>query len=448
MRQKLLRINVFKLALTAFVILFFNFPSTVRAQDLLETLQLALDNDPDYKSAYLNQYSVAEYKSQSIAQMLPNVSFSASSTRERLENKKNTFQSVGVQHYWDNTLAISLTQPVFHWDHWVQLDQSENQIAQAEAQFQASYQSLLVNTVEAYFNILAAQDDLRFTLAEKEAISKQLEQARQRFDVGLVAMTDVYEAQAAFDNATANEIEFVNTLDDQKEILREITGQHPGMLNSLAEKITLAAPEPADIEFWSETAVSSNFEIVAQLNKAEYARKNIEVRQSEYLPKFDVVLNYNIQDNTSTFGLRGDRQNFGLQVNMPLFQGGGIYSKIQQAEYDYQIEKEQLSKVQRSVTSQARQAFRGVVASISRVKALAAAVKSSQTALQATEAGLEVGTRTMVDLLDEQRNLFSSKRDYARARYAYLVNTIKLKQAAGNLGEEDVSQLNRLLVLP
>ena len=169
------------------------------AQDLNQTFQLALDNDPQYKSAHLNQYATAEIKSQSIAQMLPNISLTGSTARQRLNNKKFTFQGSGTQNFWNHSFTINFTQPVFHWEHWVQLSQSDNRIAQAEALFQAEYQQLIVRITESYFTVLASQDNLEFTVAEKSAIAKQLEQATQRFDVGMIAITDVYEAQAAHD---------------------------------------------------------------------------------------------------------------------------------------------------------------------------------------------------------------------------------------------------------
>lgn len=416
------------------------------SQDLLETYHLALENDPDYKSAYLNQLSTAETKSQSIAQMLPTISLNGSSARNRLKNKKFTFQRAGVQHFWSNSLALNLVQPVFHWGHWVQLDQSENRIAQSEAQYQAAHQALIVKTAEAYFNVLAAQDNVTFAQAEMKAIAKQLEQAKQRFDVGLIAITDVHEAQAAYDQSVASEIEATNTLDDTEESLRELTGEYAANLSPLREKITLNSPKPADIKSWTDAAETSNFSIIAQLNQAEVARKEVQFQESGHLPTVDIVANYNLQDNTSTFGLRGDTQSIGLELNFPIFEGGAVYSRGKQARYDYLREKENLLKIKRATVRQVRNAYRGVLASVSQVHALAATVKSSSSALEATQAGLEVGTRTMVDVLAEQRNLFRSKRDYARSRYDYLINGIRLKEAAGNLGMTDVEQVNQFLI--
>lgn len=417
------------------------------AQDLIETHQLALENNPELKSAYLKQYSTTEIRSQSIAQMLPNISLSGSSARQRLNNKKSTFQLSGTQNYWNHSFTINFKQPVFNWGHWVQLHQSDNQIAQSEAQYQATYQELIVKTSEAYFNVLAAHDNLGFTISEKKAIEQQLEQATQRFKVGLIAITDVHEAQAGYDQSIANEIEAVNLLDKSKEDLREIIGENEAKLNSLQESIPLNFPEPADITSWSKAAENNNFNIIAQLNQTEVVRKEINLQKSGHLPTIDIVANYGVQDNTSSFGLRGDTQSVGLQLNLPLFEGGAVHSRSKQAQFNYQREKENLTKVKRTVTRQVRNAYRDVVSSLSRVKALQAAVKSSESALEATEAGFQVGTRTMVDILAEQRNLYRSMRDYSRSRYDYLINGIKLKEAAGSLSEADLQEINKYLTI-
>ncbi|AMK79209.1 MULTISPECIES: TolC family outer membrane protein [Methylomonas] len=430
-----------KLLPTFFVALTWGSPAF--CQDLLETYQLAKANDPEFKSSDINKLATAEIKSQSIAQMLPNISFNANSSRNRLES--TSFLGTTLQHYWDHKLGFNLKQPVFHWDHWVQLDQADNKIAQAEAQFQAKQQSLIRRTAEAYFNILAAQDNLEFADSEKKSIEKQLEQAKQRFDVGIIAITDVYEAQAGYDRALASEIEAQNQLDNSKEALREIIGENAADLNSLQPQIPLSPPAPEDLSSWSNAAENNNFSIVAQLNQAEYVRKNVELQQSKHLPTLDIVAQYGDQDTGNRYGLRGDNESVGLQLNLPLFEGGGTSSRSRQAAYEYEAAKEDLTKVKRSINRGVKDAFRGVVSSISRVKALDATSKSAEMAVEAAEAGFEVGTRTMVDVLTEQRNLYKAKSDYARSRYDYLINGIKLKEAAGSLNEQDLEQINQYL---
>ncbi len=421
------------------------------ADDLLAIYQLALQNDPEFKISNINQSTAKESKSQSIAQMLPNLGLSAGSSRVR-QNSTKTKPGFGEQagfgieqHYWDNSLAVNLTQPVFHWDHWVQLSQSENEIARAEAQFQAKQQALMTRTAVAYFNVLAAQDNLEFLSAEKQSIEKQLEQAKQRFEVGVIAITDVYEAQAGFDRALAAVIEAENALDNSKEALREIIGNHPADLDKLARDIPLSPPVPEDISAWATTAENSNFAIVAQFNQAEITRKNIEIQESKHLPTLDIVAQYLQQDNASQFGPRGDTESYGLQFNLPLFAGGGTVSRTRQAQFEYESAKEELIKVKRSVTREVKDAYRGTLSNINQVKALDSTKKSAELAVEAAEAGFEVGTRTMVDVLAIQRNFYKAKSDYARSRYDYLINGIKLKQAAGGLSELDLQQINQYL---
>jgi len=419
--------------------------TSVHAQDLIETHKLAVQNDPILKQAYFNQYSAGESKTQSIAAMLPTISLKANSSRDRINSKKANFRSAGVQNYWSHGFSINFSQPVFHWEHWIQLDQSANRIARAEADYQAEKQNLMVKTIEAYFNILAAQDSLEFTTAELEAINKQLEQAQQRFDVGLIAITDVYETQAGYDQARSNQIDAQNNVDDSKEALLEIIGETDLNLLTLYESIDLIPPSPNNISEWTQIADTNNLKIISALNQAEIARKDISLQNANHLPTLDIIANYGVQDVSSSFGARGDTQSVGLQMNIPLFQGGLVSSRSKQAHYDYKVAKENLLATKRQVKREIRNAFRDINSSINRVQALQAAVKSAESSLEATLAGAEVGTRTMVDVLSEQRNLYRAKRDHSRTRYDYLINGVKLKQAASSLTEQDIGFINQYL---
>lgn len=417
------------------------------AQNIADIYALALDNNPGLREVHARKAATEEAKNQNIARLLPNLSATGASSKDYLNNeKRGTFRGNGQQNYYTNTFNLNLTQPVFHWDHWIQLSQSDNQIAQAEANFQAELQSLMVKITEAYFNILAAEDDLTFTQAEKDAIARELEQAQKRYEVGLIAVTDTYEAQAAFDQANANEIEAQNALDNQKEALREIIGDNEAVLDRLAETIPLTKPEPADIEAWSLSAEANNLNIIATFNEAEAARKSVELQRSGHLPKLDLVASLGLSDVSSSFGLRGDTQSIGLQLNLPIYEGGAVNSRTRQAVHEYEAAKQKLLASKRSAIKQVKDAYRGVLSNISRVSALQSGVASAQNALAATEAGFDVGTRTIIDVLNEQKNLFKTKRDFARSRYDYLINSIKLKQASSNLSELDINRINQLLV--
>lgn len=423
--------------------------SPLKAQSLSDIYELALQNDPGLKQAQAKQSAIGEVKNQSIARFLPTISATGSTKREWLHNKKagEDFRGDLVnQQFWSNTFAINLTQPLFHWDYWIQLNQSDNQIAQAEAGYQAELQNLMVKTTEAYFNVLSAQDNLEFSQAEKEAIVRQLEQAKQLFQAGLIAITDIHEAQAGFDQASANEIEAANSLDNQKEALREIIGETDALLDSLGPELPLLKPEPADITAWSDSAEVSNFSIISAFNQAEATRKTIELQRNGHLPRLDLVASLGASDDNSSFGFRGDTQSVGVQLNVPLFEGGAVNSRTRQAGYEYEAAKEKLIATKRAVKRQVKDAYRGVLSTISRVAALKATVTSAESALTATEEGFEVGTRTMVDILNEQRNLYRAKRDFSRTRYDYLLNSLKLKQASSSLSEADLEQINGLLV--
>jgi outer membrane protein len=422
-------------------------PSLLWAEDLMTIYERALQNDPIIKQAEAKQAAAGENRTQGLARFFPTLAATGTSAREWRHNKIASLNSLfpANQEYWSNAFNINLTQPLFHWEHWVQLSQSDNQIAQAEAAYQAELQKLMVRTTEAYFNVLSAQDNLEFTVSEKQAISKQLEQAKERFNVGIVPITDVYEAQAAFDQTTANELEAANNLDNQKEALREIIGENSGLLDPLGETLPLKKPEPDNQSKWDETAEANNLSVIAAFNQMEFARKTIDIQRSGHLPKLDLVGNYGVSDNGSSFGPRGDTQNIGVQLNVPLFEGGAVNSRTRQASFEYEAAKENLTAVKRSVKRQVNNTYRSILSSISRIAALKATVASAASALEASEAGSEVGIRTMVDVLAEQRNLYRAKRDLSRARYDYLVNTIKLKQTTSDLTRNDLEQINRLL---
>jgi len=430
-----------RIALMAFAII-----TPLKAQDLTATYELALQNDPILKQAEANQLAIAEYRQQGIAKLLPNVSATGLSSRDWLYNGKGHDYRGPSQEYWSNSINLKLNQPLMHWDYWMQLSQSDNQIAQAAADYQAELQKLMVKTTEAYFNVLAAQDTTELFSIEKQAITRQLDQAKQRFEVGRNAITDVYEAQAGFDEAIANEIDASHDLNNKKAALKEIIGENEVQLNGLGTTLHLLKPDPSNIKAWQNSAEVSNFSVISAFNKAEFSRKSITVQQAGHLPQLDLVASSLTSDVNSTSGFRGDAQSVGLQLNIPLFEGGAVNSRTRQASFQYEAAKENLIATKRAVNRQTEDAFNGVISSIGRVEALITAVKSRESALEASEVGFQVGTRTMVDVLTEQKKLYRSKRDFYRGRYDYLINSIKLKQASSSLTQNDIEQINRLLV--
>jgi outer membrane protein len=423
--------------------------SSIKAKNLSEIFQLALQNDPVLKQSEARQAAVGESKNQSTALFFPVITATGTSSKDYLHNKKaGSFDFRGSQvnqDFWSHTFSLNITQPLFHWDHWIQLSQSENRIAEAEASYQAELQNLMTRTTEAYFNVLSARDNLAFIRAEKGAIAKQLDQARQQFEVGIIAITDVNEAQAGFDQAVASELEAINRLDNAKEALNEIIGEQEVTLDTLSEQLPLRKPEPATISEWSSRAELDNYNIIAALNQAEVARKSIDLQRNGHLPQLDMIASYAASDVNSSFGFRGDTQSVGVQLNVPLFEGGAVNSRIRQAQFEYEAAKENLVATKRSIKRQVKDAFRGVMTNMSQVEAFKAVVVSAETALVAAEAGFQVGTRTMVDVLTEQRFLYRAKRDLSRARYDYVINSIRLKQLSSNLTMADMDQISRFL---
>ena len=413
------------------------------AEDLLQIYQLAQQSDPQLKAAQAERLAVLESKPQSQALLYPTISASANTTGNRLNITQPT-SVAGETYFNSNGYTLSLTQPVYHRDTYVQLRQADARVAQADSQLAGAEQDLILRVSGRYFDVLAAQDNLEFARAEKKAIARELEQSQQRFDVGLVAITDVQEAQARHDQAIAQEIAAERTLSSSRELLREITGQEHAALAALGEQIPFLTPDPADIEQWTQTALKQNQQLTAAQYAAEIAREEIERQRSGHYPSVDIVGSHtNAKSGGGRFGAsETDNDAVALQLNIPIYQGGLITSRTREAEYRHSQARENLEQQQRAAVRQTRDSYTGVIANISRVSALKQAVTSSKTALEATEVGLEVGTRTQVDVLDAQRELFRAERDHARARYDYIIESLRLKQAAGTLAPTDVEQIN------
>ncbi|NOQ13331.1 MAG: TolC family outer membrane protein [Methyloprofundus sp.] len=428
--------------------LIFLFSTSVQAQNLLETYDLALQNDPFLRQSLANKMAVGETKDQSIARLLPTISAGASTgynwTHQETKFQKE-FNQPATNNFWDSQFSINLVQPVFHYDMWVQLSQSEKQIAQADASYLAEQQNLILKTTSAYFDVLAAQDDLTFSISQKKTIARQLEQAQQRFEVGLIAITDVYEAQAGYDQSRSDVIAAENDVANAKEALKVIIGPHFSELNKLGKTLPLPKPVPDNIEEWNTQALNQNLQILVARSESEIIQDNIDFQRSGHYPTLDIVGQAGVNDTTGNFWQQGNSENIGLQLNIPLFEGGAVNSRTRQAEYQYVEAKENLISTQRAVTQEVKNSYRGVIASISQVEALKSAVHSGKSALEATEAGFDVGTRTMIDVLNATRNYTDAQSKYAKSRYAYLVNGIRLKNAASTLSITDLEAINRYL---
>ena len=421
-------------------------PNLAAAGGLLDNYLLARDNDPQLKAADATRLAQGETKDQSVALLLPTISLSASTEDVNTDTDSNfTFNPSRKENFNVNGYSLTLTQPVYHHDYWVGLRQADATVAQAEADYGVAKQDLMIRLASSYFDLLAAQDNLDFARAEKEATARQLVQAKQRFEVGLIAITDVHEAQAQYDLTVAQEINADNLLANTREALQEITGQYEQAPRLLQDQIPLLSPDPADIEQWVSKATEQNLGLKSSQFAQQVASEETNRQRSGHFPTLDIVANRNISNSNSSFGSESETDRIALQLNVPLSAGGAINSRTRQAAYRADAAKQNLLQTRRSVVRQTRNAYLGVIAEISRVKALNQAVISSAKANEATQAGFEVGTRTIVDVLLSQRELFRAKRDYARSRYDYILNTLRLKQAAGTLNVADIEAINEWL---
>ena len=425
-----------------------------QATDLVEVYQKALTGDPQFRQVAANKRAVLEERPQALANLLPEVSLSAdiagiSSVRTGSNSigfdSSRSFVDLSRSNADTRGYDLILSQPVFHGDRYLRLKQADNSIKQADAELSAAQINLALRVSTTYFNVLAAVDSLGFAEAEKRSLSQQLEQARQRFDVGLTAVTDVQEAQAGYDRAVADEIRAINEIDNTREALREITGEFLPDLEGLDETIPMVSPEPADIESWSNNAMSNNLDVIAAIHAVDIARDEIKVQQSGHLPTVDLTARRSYNESDTSGDSENTSNTIGLQFNMPLYSGGSVSSRTRATQERLNQQLEILEQIRRQAHRQARQSYLGVMSGISQIKALQQAVVSSEVALDATRTGFEVGTRTAVDVVQSERALFQAKRDLSRARYDYIINTLNLKQAAGILTIDDIEQINQWL---
>ena len=414
-----------------------------RADDLISVYRLALDADPQYLAALEAHKAALEVAPQSRAALLPDIAITGDVSRNRFDPRGSGDTSYST----NQTYSVGLRQALYQRERFIQLEQADSRVAQADAELLAAQQDLLLRAATRYFLVLGAQDNLAFVEADKEAIARTLEQAQQRFEVGLAAITDTLEAQARYDIAVSDAINADRLLDDTKEALRELTGELPVAPEVLKAEIPLLAPEPADRNAWIAAAVEQNPLLLAARAATAVAKQEIQVQNSGHYPSVDIVADYSYRD--TEFGgftpLERNDSAIGLQMNLPLYQGGLVSSQTRQSRYQYNQAREEQEKQRRATERQTRDNYRGIISGISKVEALQHAVLSNEKAVEAAEAGFEVGTRAVVDVLDAQRELLRARRDHARSRYDYLMDTLRLKQAAGILHETDLVQINNLL---
>ena len=432
---------------TLSVLLLCNGITTSQAEDLIQIYDIAVENDPALREAEQTLFATRELKPQAQALLLPSVAVSGEVQQQNVESTGN-----GTYGRFDRTDRYStqnaqavFKQSVFNRANWMTLQQSDHIIAQAEAEYRNTQIELMVKTTEAYFNVLRAADAVTVQEALLRANERQLEQSKQRFEVGLVAITDVNESQAAFDRSRADVITSKNVLNRVWEALRAIVGPIKLPLARLGEQLPLSPPEPNDITTWAETALRGNFGIIAASEAANAAKGKIDIERSGHYPTVSMQAGYDLSRSGAEYNTDSDTGFVGLSVNVPIFQGGSVTSRTRQAGFQYRAAQDRLDQVRRLVDQQVKDAFRGILTSIEDIRARQAAVVSARSALESTHAGLEVGTRTQVDVLNAQRNLFQAEFDYMDARYNYIINGVKLHQATSTLTRDVLEKGNAWL---
>lgn len=444
--------------------------SAAPAEDLKAVYERALANDPQIREADALRRAARESRPQAWAAILPQISGSASQTKsdttstgqfpqeQRLPNGQTVvlnFLSSSVSEPETDRWSLDLRQSLISWDNWVAIKRASRQVAQAEADFRAAEQQLVLRVSEAYFNVLAAQDAVEAQSSALEAISRQLEQAEKRFEVGLIAITDIQEAKAARDSAAAAVIAAKRQLASAEELLREITAEKYTKLAKPGDAMPLKSPEPADEARWVERSMEQNLALVSSRLAADIARDNVRAAFGGHLPELDLVASkskvetassiYFVSGNLGTRLSDTEDESYTLQVTMPIFSGGTAQSRVRQTEFQWRAARERLTRVSRQTERQARDAYLGVISEISRVNALRQALESNLTALKATEAGYEVGTRTAVDVLEARRSLTAAQTNYSRSRYDYILNVMRLRLAIGTLDRVTLEEVNSWL---
>jgi outer membrane protein len=422
------------------------YQQTAWGEDLWQVYEQAKKNDPTFRAAEADYRAQTEASSQAWAPLLPQVNASATRSKDKLDvTKSTTIPGVGTYDTDTNTYVLSLNQAIFRYDRWVGVRQANAKVARAESGLGNAKEDLILRVAQTYFDVLSANDSLMFATGERKAIEQQLQQTQQRFRVGLSAITDVHEAQARFDQATAQEIIAQNVLAISHEALRELTGNPFNQLAILKATVPLIRPDPDNIDNWVGTALKQNLALLASEKAMDIASEEMSRARAGHYPTLDFNAQRKKVDTSGDLQLKENDTVLSLQLNIPLFSGGLIASQSREAA-ERAAQSKELYEQQRRVTErQARSSFLSVIAGISQVSALQQALKSTQTSLEATQTGFEVGTRTMVDVLNSQQDLFRAQRDYAKSRYDYLMETLKLKQSAGTLLDEDLKQLNQWL---
>ncbi|ARD40018.1 outer membrane channel protein TolC [Edwardsiella ictaluri] len=425
------------------------FSALSQAENLMQVYQQAKESNPDLRQAAANRDAAFEKINESRSPLLPQLGLGADYTYT------NGFRDSSGLNSNNYGATLALTQTIFDMSKWRQLSLTEKQAGIQDVSYQSSEQTLMLNTATAYFNVLRAIDQLTYTEANKQAIYNQLDQTTQRFKVGLVAITDVQNARAQYDQVLAQEVSARNNLDNSLEALRQITGQYYPQLSALNID-RFSTKRPDDVKALLQEAEKRNLQLLSARLSQDLARQQIKYAETGYMPTLNLTAStgvsntdYNSLSNAQKETLRGGngssyqgQNTVGLSFNLPLYSGGATNSQVKQAQYNFVGASEALDSAHRGVVQNVRSSFNNISAAISSVSAYKQAVVSAQSSLDATQAGYQVGTRTIVDVLNATTALYNAKQNLANARYDYLISQLNIKYALGTLNQNDLLMLN------
>jgi len=420
------------------------------AADLIETYHAAQGQDSVFAAARGAQRAGQEKLSQGRSTLLPSLTATANTTYNDVSTNNLPGAVLVNQKYNNSGYGLTLVQPLFRQNNWQMYTESELQVAQSDAQFKNAEQDLIIRSAQAYFDVLAAQDAVNLTAAQKTAIAEQLAQAKRNFEVGSATITDTLEAQARYDLVDAQAIAAQSNLEIKERSYQQLTNAMPNNLQALGPAFKLEMPQPSDAEKWVENAQQGNLQLAVAKAGAEIADKEVVRNRGGHYPTIDLVATYNKNNAGANAGYTGagyetEVKTVGLQLNFPIFQGGSTQSKWREAEANRDRANAELENARRNVDLQTRQAYSGVVNGMSQVMALEQALKSSEKLLEASKLGHEVGVRTNLDVLNAQQQLFSTRRDLYQAKYNYLISRLKLRAATGSLAEDELMVVNQSL---
>ncbi|RZO96937.1 MAG: transporter [Gammaproteobacteria bacterium] len=424
-----------------------SFTGSLKSENLSDIYELALKNDPLLRAAEATYRAGKENKAQGIAGLLPTLSIGGSTNWNEYRIEEQLQDQYNSNSYYGN-----INQPIFRLDKWFQFERGTALSESAEAEFAYQQQETMIRVASAYFNILNSFDNLNAAEAEEKAIQRQRDLAKKRFDVGLAAITEVQETQAAYDLTIVSRIARQAQLDSAQETLTSIIGRDITLLSPLADDFEISLPDPLDRESWVSLGLKNNYQLKSAKLQRDAAQASARASASNHLPQIDLV--GRISQSTSKqgkfggfiqnplFGIEQDTRQYSIQFNLPLFAGGAISSARRQAYANYDRSKEQAIYTERSTIRDVRSNHFGVQTQVANVTARKQALASAESALKATEVGYEVGTRNTVDLLDAQKRLFQAQRDYASSRYEYIISMLRLKASVGSLNPNDLLNIS------